>query len=85
MSSCTQPSAELVRQIVRYNQVLVGSLNSNRSHFEMAVRDMAVGIRECLDGVFDKMIGRRFPPEEYQKAFDVTDLRLIKTIMEFSP
>ena len=33
-------AAQLVRQIVRYNQVVVGSVNSNRSHFEMAIKDI---------------------------------------------
>jgi hypothetical protein len=35
------PGAEIVRRLVLGNQLLLGSVNAARGHFEMAVRDLA--------------------------------------------
>ena len=52
-------AAQLVGQIVRYNQVVVGSVNSNRSHFEMALKDIPMmNSRFC--GLLGEMITHRF-------------------------
>jgi threonine dehydrogenase-like Zn-dependent dehydrogenase len=77
-------ASELVRQLVRYNQVVVGSVNSNRSHFEMAARDMA-GIHKRFPGMFETMVTRRVPLNDYQRAFVMDNPRHIKTIMEIDP
>ena len=77
-------AAQLVRQIVRYNQVVVGSVNSNRSHFEMALKDMPE-IDSRFGGILGEMITHRFPVKEYQKAFDLSDPKHIKTVIEVSP
>lgn len=77
-------AAELVRQLVRYNQVIVGSVNSNRRHFEMALRDM-----ERIDSQFEHMPARmftdRFKFEDYEKAFEVSGANHIKTVIEVEP
>ncbi|MBI4296039.1 MAG: alcohol dehydrogenase catalytic domain-containing protein [Chloroflexi bacterium] len=77
-------AAQLVRQLVRYNQVIVGSVNSNRSHFERACRDM-VGIDTRFKGVLEGMITRRFGLNDYQQAFTMNDPRQIKTVIEVEP
>ena len=77
-------AARLMRQIVRYNQVIVGSVNSNRSHFEMALADLEK-INSSFGGMLDKMITRRVPLEDYQTAFNVSDPNQIKTIVEIEP
>ena len=76
--------AQLVRQLVRYNQVIVGSVNSNRSHFQMALDDMGeVDIR--FDGMLGEMITNRFQLEEYEQAFALDDPKHIKTVIEVEP
>lgn len=71
----------ILRQIVRYNQVIVGSVNSNRSHFEMALRDMD-GINRRFDNILDKVFTHRFRLEEYKEAFSLQDLNRIKIVIE---
>ncbi len=77
-------AAQLVRQIVRYNQVVVGSVNSNRSHFEMALKDMGK-IDSRFNGMLGKMITHRFRLEDYQQAFALSDPKHIKTVIEVEP
>ncbi len=74
-------AAQLVRQIVRYNQVVVGSVNSNRNHFEMALRDIG-DINSSFDGILGEMITHRFRLEDYQQAFALSDPKHIKTVIE---
>ncbi len=77
-------TAELVRQVVRYNQVVVGSVNSNRSHFEMALKDMEE-VENRFDGMLTEMITHRFPLEDYEAAFALSDPKHIKTVIEVEP
>ncbi len=76
--------ALLVRRIVRYNQVLFGSVNSNRRHFEMALKDIDPINRE-FGGVLEKLITRRIQLRDYQQAFAATDVEQIKTVIEVEP
>ena len=76
--------AQLVRQLVRYNQVIVGSVNSNRNHFQMALDDMGeVNVR--FNGMLGEMITNRFQLEEYEQAFALDDSKHIKTVIEVEP
>ncbi|MEE8414097.1 MAG: glucose 1-dehydrogenase [Dehalococcoidales bacterium] len=77
-------AAQLVRQIVRYNQVVVGSVNSNRKHFEMALKDMGE-VNSRFDGLLNEMITHRFQLNDYQQAFSLSDPRHIKTVIEVEP
>ncbi len=77
-------AAQMVRQMVRYNQVVVGSVNSNRGHFEMALNDMAE-VDSRFDGMLGEMITHRFRLEEYERAFALDDPRHIKTVIEVEP
>ncbi len=77
-------AAQLVRQMVRFNQVLVGSVNSNRSHFEMALRDMGK-IDSRFNGMLKEMFTHRFRLEDYKQAFALSDPKHIKTVIEVEP
>jgi threonine dehydrogenase-like Zn-dependent dehydrogenase len=77
-------AAEMVRQLVRYNQVVVGSVNSNRNHFEMALKDLGE-VDSRFNGAIGKMITHRFPLEDYQQAFALKDPKHIKTVIEVEP
>ncbi len=77
-------AAQLVRQIVRYNQVVVGSVNSNRSHFEMALKDIPA-INSRFGGMLEEMITHRFHLEDYQQIFSLSDPKHIKTVIEVEP
>lgn len=75
-------AAELVRRIVRYNQVVVGTVNSNRRHFEMALRD--IGELAQFHGMLHEMT-RRIPFQNYQQAFAPADPKYVKTVIEVEP
>lgn len=74
-------AAEVVRQIVRYNQVLVGSVNSNRTHFEMALTHMP-RIDADYNGLLQSMITHRFALKDCAQAFDLSLESRIKTVIE---
>jgi glucose 1-dehydrogenase len=74
-------AAKLVRRLVRFNQVVVGSVNSNRNHFEMALKDMhEIDVR--FHGMLGQMVTHRFLLKEYEKAFNSNDQGHIKTVVE---
>ena len=72
-------AAQLVRQIVRNNQVVVGSVNSNRSHFEMALKHIQQ-INTRFGGMLQEMITHRFGLKDYEQIFHLSDLNHIKTV-----
>ncbi len=77
-------AAHLVRQIVRNNQVLAGSVNSNRSHFEMALHDIGQ-VNATFNGVLEELVTERIGLEEYNLAFAPKSPDHIKTVIEVEP
>jgi glucose 1-dehydrogenase len=77
-------AAELVRQIVRYNQVVVGSVNSNRKHFALALEHIG-DLNTRYGGLLGEMITHRFPLKDYQQAFSLDDPKHIKTVIDVEP
>jgi threonine dehydrogenase-like Zn-dependent dehydrogenase len=77
-------AAQLVRQIVRNNQVVVGSVNSNRSHFKMALKDIPQ-INSRFGNMLEAMITSRYRLEDYEKIFAPTDSKHIKRVVEVEP
>ncbi len=77
-------AAQVVRQIVRYNQVVVGSVNSNRSHFEMALKDIPA-INSKFGGMLEEMITHHFTLRDYELIFAPTDQNRIKTVIDIAP
>lgn len=74
-------AAQFVRQIVRNNQVVVGSVNSNRSHFEAALKDIPA-INSRFGSLLDEMITHRFKLRDHDRIFIPTDSHHIKTVIE---
>lgn len=70
--------------MVRYNQVIVGSVNSNRRHFERALEDMD-DLNSRFNGMLEKMITHRFKLADYEEAFALADPSHIKTVIEVEP
>jgi glucose 1-dehydrogenase len=77
-------AANLVRQIVSHNQVIVGSVNSNRSHFEMALKDIG-RINSTFNGLLEEMLTQRLNLNEFEKAFGPQGPNHIKTVIEVEP
>jgi len=72
---------KLLRQIVRFNQVVVGSVNSNRGHFEMALADIP-RINSTFNNILDRMFTHNFKFGDWREAFNVTDPNQMKITVE---
>jgi threonine dehydrogenase-like Zn-dependent dehydrogenase len=72
----------IMRRMVLENQVLFGSVNSNRAHFEEAMRRL-LRIRGRWEDALDRVITRRYAPEAYEEAFCGEDEGVIKKAIDW--
>jgi threonine dehydrogenase-like Zn-dependent dehydrogenase len=73
----------LMRRLVLRNQVMVGSVNASRKHFEMAVHDLNRA-RRTWGSAIERVITDRYPYTDYSKALSHHSTDEIKTILEWS-
>lgn len=71
----------ILRQIVRHNQVIVGTVNSNKKHFEMAIKDIPE-INKKFDNILDKIITHRFKLSQYEQYFNLQDKSQLKIAVD---
>ena len=71
----------ILRQIVRYNQVIVGTVNSNIKHFEMAINDIPK-INKKFNNILDKLITHHYKLSEYEKYFSFQDSNQLKVVVD---
>jgi threonine dehydrogenase-like Zn-dependent dehydrogenase len=77
------PGAQLVRQLVLENQVMLGSVNAARGHFQMGTNDLAHAHSRWgthLDG----LISEHFSPEQFVSLADHHEPNSIKQVVEWS-
>jgi threonine dehydrogenase-like Zn-dependent dehydrogenase len=74
--------AALMRQLVLKNQVMVGSVNASRKHFQAAVEDLEKA-RKTWGNAIDRLVTHRFPYTEYAEAFSLRSPDEIKTVLEW--
>jgi threonine dehydrogenase-like Zn-dependent dehydrogenase len=77
------PGAELIRQLVLDNQVMVGSVNAARDHYQMAVDDLAQAHLLWGDHV-QKLITHRQPSAAFEPALRDHPADEIKSVIEWS-
>jgi len=77
----TMDTNRLLRHIVRYNQAVMGSVNSNRTHFEKAIDDIG-RINEKFNDILDRFITHRFKLQDYKKTFAFEDRNSLKVAVE---
>jgi len=71
----------IIRQLVRNNQVIIGSINSNREHFISALDDLRK-IKEEFSEAMEQVITHRFRLKDFQEAFALQDPNQLKVIFE---
>jgi len=76
------PGAALIRQLVLGNQVMLGSVNAARGHFQMAVDDLARAHRRWPSHV-DRLITHRHPYTEFEAALRQHPAGEIKGVVEW--
>lgn len=74
--------AELIRRLVLGNQLMVGSVNASRDHFQMAVSDLFCAHLRWGDHVAN-LITHRYPSAEFKSAFELHESEEIKTVLEW--
>lgn len=74
--------AELIRRLVLGNQVMIGSVNASRGHFQMAVDDLARARLAWGDHV-TRLISHRRPYTKYQNALTQHETDEIKVVLEW--
>lgn len=76
-----QEFGKVLTNMVLGNRVVFGSVSSNKSHFEMGIKDINE-IKQRYGRVLDKLITRRLDPEDFEQAFK-PEREDIKTIIIF--
>jgi threonine dehydrogenase-like Zn-dependent dehydrogenase len=75
--------AQLIRQLVLDNQLMLGSVNASRDHFQMAVDDLAHA-QARWPGAVQQLITASHAWSDYEKAFASHETDSIKTVIEWS-
>jgi len=76
------PGAELIRQLVLNNQLMFGSVNAARDHYQMAVTDL-LEAQSRWGSHLSELITHRIPYTNFQSAFQHHPADEIKTVIEW--
>lgn len=82
-SSLRLNAAELVRRLVLGNQVMVGSVNASRDHYQMAVDDLARARLTWGDHV-QRLVSHRRPFSEFKDVLSRHEENEIKVTLEWN-
>ena len=74
--------AELIRKLVLRNQVMIGSVNASRDHYQMAVDDL-VRARLLWGNHVERLISHHHPYAEFQNALTRHEADEIKVVLEW--
>ncbi len=77
------PGAELIRRLVLDNQVMVGSVNASKDHYQMAVDDL-VKARTRWGDLMDKLITDRHPYTDFSSGLEHHGQDEIKVVLEWT-
>jgi threonine dehydrogenase-like Zn-dependent dehydrogenase len=75
--------SELIRRLVLGNQVMIGSVNASRDHFQMAIDDLQHAWLQWRDHV-EKLISHRYPYTDFLAAFQHHSQDEIKVVLEWN-
>jgi len=78
----TLSGAELMRQLVLRNQLMVGSVNASRDHFQLAVNDLFLAEARWPERVVD-LITHRHLHEDFESAIQRHGSDEIKVVLEW--
>lgn len=76
-------AARLMRQLVLKNQIIFGSVNAGKVHFQQAVADLQAA-HEKWPGIVEKLITSRTPFAQFDKVLTHHSADEIKAILEWS-
>lgn len=76
------PGAALIKQLALNNQLMAGSVNASRDHFQMAVNDL-LAANLSWPGHVEKLITHRYPYKVFLTPFAGHPVNEIKTTIEW--
>jgi glucose 1-dehydrogenase len=77
------PGAALVRQLVLDNQIMVGSVNAARGHFQIGESDLEQAHLRWGSHL-DQLITQRYTPDQFTRSADHHEPDSIKQVVEWS-
>ena len=77
------PAADLMSQMVRSNQCVLGSVNAAHDHVQMAVQDLA-DAQTRWPGCLDQIITHHYKHEDFKQALEKQSADEIKVVVEWS-
>jgi hypothetical protein len=78
-----EPLRHVLRQLVLANQVMVGSVNASRDHFQMAVDDLSHAQLRWGKHIA-ALITQRHPAADFEAALDHPGADEIKVVLEWA-
>lgn len=78
----SEDAGRIFTSLVLGNKVHFGSVNANKTHFELGVKDMAE-MKRKWGSFLSSFITKILPPDEVSHAFDSDSEDEIKTVIEF--
>lgn len=82
-SPVTIDGADLVRQLVLKNQIVLGSVNASMEHFKIAVSDLE-GAKEKWPESIKKLLTEKFPAKDFQPALRKSMPEEIKVVIDWN-
>jgi len=76
-----QEFGKVSTNMVLENRLIFGSVSSNKTHFEMGIKDM-LETRRRYGNVLSRLVTKKLPPTDFEKAFK-PESEDIKTIICF--
>jgi glucose 1-dehydrogenase len=78
------PGSQLIRQLVLENQVMLGSVNAARGHFQMGADDLAQAHLRWGTHIAG-LITNRYTPDQFASVMEHHDPDAIKEVIEWGP
>lgn len=75
-------AADLLSRMVLNNQVMLGSVNAARDHFQMAVDDL-LHARLQWGGLIDTLVSHHYAPDDFQTALTTHPADEIKAVVQW--
>lgn len=77
------PGGELMKQMVLKNQVLVGSVNAAKRHWELGIQDLEKAYSRWGDTI-EQLITKRVASDQFKEALDKHETNDIKNVVSWS-
>ncbi len=74
------PGGPIMKQIVMKNQVVIGSVNASKRHWEQAIADLEKAYHKWGDTV-EQLITKRVPAEQFKDALNKHEVNDIKNVV----